>query len=72
MFIDTGAYSENSDFSVFQNSILRNKIPENEFNIPEHHSHNWWVTPSFHISVHDEAFGLSTQNHNLSMIKKKE
>ena len=60
-FLDTGAYTKNSDSCIFQNSVLRNKISGNEFNIPDHSpltgdSDN--ILP--HVSVGDKAFGLST------------
>jgi hypothetical protein len=77
-FVDFGAYSKNSDTCIFQKGLLRNKISENEFNIPDHrylHGDSRNILP--HVFIGDEGFGLSTQRmrpysgNNLS-VKKKE
>lgn len=60
-FIDIGTYGKNCVSCIFQNSVLRNKISENELNVPDRRGltggrHN--ILP--HVFIGDEDFGLST------------
>jgi hypothetical protein len=60
-FVDIVAYGKNFGTRIFQNSVLRNKIPGNECNIPDHRSltgESDNVLP--HVFVGDKAFVLST------------
>jgi hypothetical protein len=60
-FVDFGAYSKNYDSRIFQNSVLRNKISVNDFNIPDlRYQTGDSRNNLLHVFVGDESVGLST------------
>lgn len=71
-FVDIVAYGKNLGTRIFQNSMLRNKISGNEYNILDHYSvtgESDNILP--HVFVGCEAFVLSTHIMRPYSYKKK-